>query len=65
VTAPVAEFTDLGRCPECNQTRWRQAVCTCGHGVVFHDLGKRKGVTVRTGCSHHECPCALFAEAVA
>lgn len=62
----VEEFVNLGRCPECGTPRWRQAVCACGHGVTFHDFGKRQGATVRTACSVTDetghCECRMFAE---
>lgn len=39
-------------------------LCTCTHAEQLHDLGKRAGKTVRTGCSHQDeagyCPCVLF-----
>ena len=39
-------------------------VCLCGHLDVMHDLPKRKGGYVRTGCSvttaAGTCPCTTY-----
>lgn len=58
----TVEFVEVGRCPTCQQPRWRAAVCTCTHAVTTHSLGKRAGMTVRTYCTHHDCGCSAFVE---
>jgi hypothetical protein len=68
MSAPVAEFIDLGPCPECGTPRQQAVMCTCGHEAFLHDLGTRKGTTVRTACSNTNgktgpCPCRMFEEA--
>lgn len=59
----MIELLALGPCPTCTAPRWQIATCECTHLVMVHDLGKRKGVTVRTACSRHGCGCTAFREA--
>lgn len=58
----TVEMLALGPCPTCTAPRWKIATCECSHLVMEHDFGKRKGETVRTGCSHSRCDCKSFQE---